>query len=65
MMDLKKLPSQIHWRINMSFGDILYIVAMVLFAYLTFGIVRGYFKAKFDDEGRRIDMIEDEEDKKD
>jgi len=42
----------------MGFGDYLYIIAMVLFAYLTFGIVRGYFKAKFDDEGRRIDMQE-------
>jgi len=40
----------------MAFGDILYIVAIVLFVYLTFGIVRGYFKAKFDDEGRRLDM---------
>jgi len=49
----------------MSFGDILYIIAMVLFAYLTFGIVRGYFKAKFDDEGHRKDMYEDEEDKND
>ena len=49
----------------MSFGDILYIVAMVLFAYLTFGIVRGYFKAKFDDDGHRKDMYENEEDKKD
>ncbi|MDQ7046931.1 MAG: hypothetical protein Q9M39_04680 [Sulfurovum sp.] len=45
----------------MSFGDILYIIAIFLFAYITFGIVRGYFKAKFDDEGRRIDMIEDED----
>jgi hypothetical protein len=45
----------------MSFGDILYIVAIFLFAYLTFGIVRSYFKSKFDDEGRRIDMLEDEE----
>ena len=49
----------------MSFGDILYVIAMVLFAYLTFGIVRGYFKAKFDDDGHRKDMYEDEEDKKD
>jgi len=40
----------------MGFGDYLYIVAIVLFAYLTFGIVRGYFRGKFDDEGRRIDM---------
>ncbi len=45
----------------MPFGDILYIIAMVLFAYITFGIVRGYFKAKFDDEGRRLDMVEDDE----
>ena len=45
----------------MSFGDILYIIAIVLFSYLTFGIVRGYFKAKFNDDGRRIDMIEDED----
>jgi len=45
----------------MSFGDILYIVAIIIFAYLTFGIVRGYFKAKFDDEGRRKDMLEDED----
>ncbi len=45
----------------MPFGDILYIIAMVLFAYITFGIVRGYFKAKFDDKGRRLDMVEDDE----
>jgi len=42
----------------MSFGDILYIIAIFLFSYLTFGIVRGYFRAKFDDEGRRKDMQE-------
>jgi len=45
----------------MSFGDILYIIAIFLFAYLTFGIVRSYFKSKFDDEGRRIDMLDDED----
>jgi len=44
----------------MSFGDILYIIAMFLFAYLTFGIVRNYYKKKFDDEGHRIDMQDDE-----
>ena len=65
MMALRKLPSQIHWRTKMSFGDILYIIAMFLFAYITFGIVRGYFKGKFDDEGRRIDMIDEEEETKD
>ena len=44
----------------MSFGDYLYIIAIFLFAYLTFGIVRAYFKSKFDDEGRRIDMLDEE-----
>lgn len=47
----------------MSFFDYLYILAMFLFAYLTFGIVRNYYKKKFDSEGRRIDMLEDEEKK--
>jgi hypothetical protein len=46
----------------MSFGDILYIIAMFLFAFITFGIVKNYYKSKFDDEGRRIDM-KDEADK--
>ena len=45
----------------MSFGDYLYIIAMVLFAYITFGIVRGYFKAKFDEDGHRKDMMDEEE----
>lgn len=47
----------------MSFGNIIYIIATFLFIYLTFGIVRNYYKNKFDDEGRRIDMQE-EADKK-
>lgn len=46
----------------MSFGDIVYTVAVVLFVYLTFGIIKNYYKSKFDDEGRRIDML-DESDK--
>lgn len=45
----------------MGFGDILYIIAFILFAYLTFGIIRNYFKSKFDEEGRRIDMKEKEQ----
>ena len=44
----------------MSMGDIVYIVVLILFVYLTFGIIRNYYKSKFDDEGRRIDMLEDE-----
>lgn len=44
----------------MSFGDILYIVAMFLFVYLTFGIVKNYYKNKFDEEGHRKDMADEE-----
>jgi ribose 5-phosphate isomerase RpiB len=43
----------------MSFGDILYIIAMILFVFITFGIVKNYYKSKFDDEGRRIDMLDE------
>ena len=43
----------------MSFGDIVYIVAMILFVYMTFGIIRNYYKSKFDDEGHRVDMQDD------
>ena len=45
----------------MSFGDILYIIAIFLFSFLTFGIVRNYFKSKFNEDGERIDMIEKDE----
>jgi len=45
----------------MIFWDYLYIVAVFLFAYITFGIVRSYFKAKFDDEGRRLDMLDEKD----
>jgi len=48
----------------MFFGDMLYIVAIVLFVYLTFGIVKNYYKNKFDEKGRRIDMIEEEDEAK-
>ena len=49
----------------MSFGDILYVIAMGIFAFLTFGIIRSYYKSKFDEEGRRIDMKEKEDVSKD
>ena len=45
----------------MSFGDIVYIFAALLFAYMTFAIVRNNFRSKFDDEGNRIDLKEEEE----
>lgn len=43
----------------MTFGEITYIIAFALFALMTFLIIRSYFRSKFDDEGRRIDMQED------
>jgi len=45
----------------MSIGDILYTLAIVLFSWMTFAIVRGNFQRKFDDEGNRIDLKEKEE----
>lgn len=48
----------------MSYGDIFYIVAVILFVYLTFGIIRNYYKSKFDEDGHRIDMMDDEKHKK-
>ena len=44
----------------MSFGDILYIIAMFLFAFVTFGIVKNYYKSKFDDDGHRMDMQDED-----
>jgi hypothetical protein len=43
----------------MRFGDIVYVFAFVLFAFMTFVIIRNYFRSKFDDEGKRKDMQED------
>jgi hypothetical protein len=45
----------------MSFGDILYIIAIFIFVFLTFEIIRNYYKSKFDEDDVRIDMREDEE----
>ena len=46
----------------MSIGDIVYIIAAILFAIITFAIVRGNFQRKFDDEGRRKDLVSKEQD---
>jgi hypothetical protein len=42
----------------MAIGDILYLMAAFLFAYMTFVIIRGNFQRKFDDEGNRLDLKE-------
>ena len=44
----------------MSLGDIVYILVVVLFVFITFGIIKNYYKNKFDGEGNRIDMKEKE-----
>ena len=44
----------------MSAGDIIYIVAALLFAYMTFAIVRNNFRSKFDEDGNRIDLKDEE-----
>jgi hypothetical protein len=43
----------------MSFGDIFYVIAVVLFSYMTFVIIRGNFQRKFDDEGNRLSAEEE------
>lgn len=46
-----------------SMLDILYIIAAFLFAFITFVIVRNYYSNKFDEKGRRKDMLDSYEDK--
>ena len=43
----------------MSLRDILYIIAIFMFVFITFGIIKSYYKAKFNDKDQRIDMIDD------
>jgi hypothetical protein len=40
----------------MSFGEIFYIIAVILFSYMTFAIIRGNFQRKFDENGHRHDL---------
>ena len=42
----------------MSIGDIFYVIAIVLFSWMTFAIVRGNFQRKFDEDGNRKDLKE-------
>jgi len=44
----------------MSIGDIFYVVAIVLFSWMTFVIIRGNFQRKFNENGERIDLVEKE-----
>jgi hypothetical protein len=46
----------------MSFGDYLYIIAIILFSFMTFTIIRNNFLSKFDEKERRKDLIDEYED---
>jgi hypothetical protein len=46
----------------MSFGDYIYILAIILFSYMTFTIVRNNFLSKFDEHQRRKDLADEYED---
>lgn len=41
----------------------LYIIALGLFVGMTFVIVRNYYSNKFDEKGRRKDMLDSYEDR--
>ena len=45
----------------MKIGDIIYIIAAVLFAWITFVIIRNYYRSKFNDKGERMDMLDEYE----
>ena len=45
----------------MSIGDIIYIIALVLFVWITFVIIRNYYRSKFNDQGQRMDMLDEYE----
>jgi hypothetical protein len=44
----------------MSIGDIVYIIAIILFSIMTFAIIRGNFRRKFDKDGNRLDLKDKE-----
>jgi len=46
----------------MSFGDYLYIFIVIVFAFMTFTIIRNNFLSKFDKEQRRKDLVDEYED---
>ena len=46
----------------MSLGDYLYIIAIIIFSFMTFTIIRNNFLSKFDEQERRKDLIDEYED---
>ncbi len=45
----------------MSIGDVVYVMAIVVFSWMTFAIIRGNFQRKFNDDGERIDLVKKEQ----
>ena len=45
----------------MGIGDIIYSIALMLFVLMTFGIIRNYYRSKFNDKGQRMDMLDEYE----
>ncbi len=48
----------------MSIGDIFYFVAIAIFSWMTFAIIRGNFQRKFDENGERMDLKKNKAGKK-
>jgi len=46
----------------MGFFDYLYIFAVVVFAYITFMIIKRNFESKFTEDGQRKDLLEKDKD---
>ena len=46
----------------MSIGDIIYIIVAIIFAYMTFVIIRNNFLSKFDEHQRRKDLSDSYDD---
>ncbi len=42
----------------MPIADIIYILALILFTFMTFVIIRNYYRKKFNNKGQRMDMLD-------
>lgn len=48
----------------MPIGDVVYIIVMLLFAFMTFVFIRNYYQNKFNEKGQRMDMLDEYEEHK-
>jgi len=47
----------------MPIGDIVYIIVVIIFSFMTFIFIRNYYQNKFNDKGQRMDMLDEYEDR--